>query len=206
MEMIDSGTTERPDDIRSSVFDVSVKIAGEIWELAPDHDFDPLINGEAEVDVRDASRGNARKKRNLRKSAVRAPPALHRHRSQADQEVNELYDPNKNEMYISSSVMVTYAQTATYRSLMEDGIDDPNSILQRPLETPEYRAKYVSYLQSMDFSDFENLEFVSAFMYSEFPTTSPTPLTPPSETAEVSDVVTPDKPTWNPTKFGTKDF
>ena len=55
---------------------------------------------------------------------------------------------------------------------------DPNFIMRRPLETPEYRADYVAYLRSMDFTNFGDLEYVSNFMYSEFPTLSPTTLMP----------------------------
>jgi hypothetical protein len=42
---------EESDVVRSSIFDVLVTIAEEVWELAPEHDFDPLVAGE--VDVRD---------------------------------------------------------------------------------------------------------------------------------------------------------
>jgi len=181
--MVNSGKAGHPDEVRLSVYDVSVTISGETWEMAPDHDFAPLTAGEAEgieVDVRDA-KDNSRR-RNLRRSA-RHLPAFHR-RTQDE---------------VKDSVMVTYTQTSTYRSSAD--IDDPNEIIRRPLETAEYRADYVTYLRSRDFADFGDLEYVSAFMFSEFPTASPTQLTPPV----VSDMTTPDT-TLNPTEPGTKNF
>ena len=154
-EMIDSGTTG-PDAIRSSVFDVEVTISGEDWEEAPEHDFDPLVAGD--VEARDADA-----RRNLRIGA-RASTAVAR-RTQVGM------DPSK-------IIMVTYSQTYTYRLSLDFVNDDPNFIMRRPLETPEYRADYVAYLRSMDFTDFGDLEYVSNFMYSEFPTPSPTTLEP----------------------------
>ena len=76
----------------------------------------------------------------------------------------------------SKIMMVTYSQTYTYRSSLDDVNDNPNIILRRPLEFPEYQADYVVYLRSMDFSVFGGLEYVSNFLFANFPTLSPATL------------------------------
>ena len=177
---ISSGTagTSGSDDVRSSVFDVSVSISGEVWEMAPEHDFDPLVEGE--VDIRGAD-----ERRNLRiRGGASAPAAaavaLRRRRAQVG------IDPSK-------IVMVTYSQTSTYRSSLDVvNDDDPIVIMRRPLETPEYRADYVVYMRSMDFTDFGGLEYVSNFMFTEFPSPAPTTLRP------TESPVTPGEPTMPP--------
>jgi hypothetical protein len=147
---------EESDAVRSSIFDVSVTIAEEVWEMAPEHDFDPLVAGE--VDVRDADA----RWRNLRRGGRSSVAAR---RAQVGM------DPSK-------ILMVTYSQVFTYRSSPDAVNDDPNIIMQRPLETSEYRADYVVFLRSMDFAAFGDLEYVSNFMYTVFPTRSPTTLKP----------------------------
>src|SRR6056300_541198 len=45
----------------------------------------------------------------------------------------------------TDGVMITYSQEITYRSNLSVLNNDPRLISQRPLETAEYRAEYVSY-------------------------------------------------------------
>jgi hypothetical protein len=119
------------DQLRKEVFDVSVSIENPVQDVAPSHDFNPLVVGEF-------NRGS----RNLQEK--------------------------------KNGVMITYSQDFVYRSNLNVLNDDPRLISQRPLETAEYRAAYVSYLRSADFPTFADLEYASKFLYSEFPTPAPT--------------------------------
>lgn len=121
------------DQLRREVFDVSVTIENPVVDLAPSHEFNPMVVGELD-------RGSLR--RNLQET--------------------------------KSGVMITYSQDITYRSNLNVLNDDPRVISQRPLETAQYRAEYVSYLRSLDFPTYADLEYASKFLYSEFPTPAPT--------------------------------
>ena len=154
-EMLDDGI-RGPDTIRNSVYDVSIEIIDEVMEEAPVHEFNPMV--VQSVNVRDGDR----KKRNLRNTKK----TEERRRTQQQQEGNGGIDPTK-------VIMITYSQSTTYRSSLVVINDDPNLIVRRPLETPEYRAEYVSYLRSANFDIFGDLEYVSRFLYTEFPTAAP---------------------------------
>ena len=172
-KMVDAGDVGS-DQIRASVYDVIVEIEGEVADMAPDHDFSPLVVGAAEV----KTSGN---RRNLRSNAT----------TQQDiRQTQEQVGLDPNEM-----IMITYSQTAEYRSSLDVINDDPSLIYRRPLETPEYRAEYVNYLRAQDFATFGNLEYASMFMYTEFPTGAPS--LAPTPKPSVSPIV-PGQPTQAP--------
>jgi len=131
---------EEVDQIRKEVFDVSVSIENPVQDVAPSHEFNPMVVGD-EIVV-----GSERGSRNLRRNLQQA----------------------------KNGTMITYSQDFVYRSNLTVLNDDPRLIAQRPLETAEYRAEYVSFLRSADFATFADLEFASKFLYSEFPTPAPT--------------------------------
>jgi hypothetical protein len=73
----------------------------------------------------------------------------------------------------TAQTMISFNQTSSYRSYLDVINDDPQLITRRPLETPQYRAEYVSYLRSADFSTYGSLSFVSNMLYTDFPTPAP---------------------------------
>jgi hypothetical protein len=125
------------DQIRKEVFDVSVKIEDPVQNVAPIHDFNPLVVGEFD-------RGS---RRNFQTNST-------------------------------NGVMITYSQEIEFRSNLNVSSDDSRLIFQRPLETAEYRAEYVSYLRAANTASFSDLEYASKFLYSEFPTPAPTTTEP----------------------------
>ena len=152
-QMLDEGDVADVDQIRSRVFDVEVEISDEVVAAAPVHDFEPLA-----TDQQSRLRG-----RLLQTEMTEA-------------EITGI-DPAR-------TIMITYSQTSRYLTTL-DVINDDSSmlVLRRPLETPEYRAEYVQYLRSVDFNTFRDLEFVSVFLFTEFPTAAPTgiPTATPTE-------------------------
>ena len=153
-----------PDTIRNSVTDVSIEIMNEVMEEAPVHEFNPMV--VRSVNVRE---GDRKKKRNLRTTTN-------------NNKAEERRTQQEGGIDLTKVIMITYSQTTTYRSSLVVINDDPNLIVRRPLETPEYRAEYVSYLRSANFDIFGDLEYVSRFLYTEFPTMAPsgTPTEEPS--------------------------
>ena len=95
----------------------------------------------------------------------------------------------------NAQTMIMFDQTSTYRSYLNVLNDDPQLITRRPLETPEYRAEYVTYLRSVDFDVYGNLTFVSHMLYTDFPTPAPS-LSPTPEPS--SSPVEPGEPTLPP--------
>jgi hypothetical protein len=94
-----------------------------------------------------------------------------------------------------SETMITFDQTSSFRSYLDVLNDDPQLITRRPLETPVYRAEYVTYLRSLDFETYGNLTFVSHILYTDFPT--PAPSLSPTPEPSLSPVV-PGEPTLPP--------
>lgn len=75
----------------------------------------------------------------------------------------------------NAQTMISFDQSSSYRSSLDVLNDDPQLITRRPLETPEYRAAYVTYLRSIDFDVYGDLTFVSHMLYTDFPTPAPSP-------------------------------
>lgn len=189
-DMLDAGDTGS-DTVRASLYDVTVVITGEEMEEAPPHDYTPLFEGEI-----GAESGN---RRNLRRSArfgidgTHVPP---NQESAALRRTQTGIDPSK-------TVMITYSQSSTYRSSPELTIEDPSVVMRLPLETSEYRAGYVNYLRSRDTTTFQNLEYASQFMFTEFPTAAPAGIVTLKPTGSP---VVPGEPTVSPTLNPTENF
>lgn len=102
-----------------------------------------------------------------------------------DHDFNPLNDPSKKRNLRqvrrvqvetdtrNAQTMITFDQTSTFRSYLDVLNEDPQLITRRPLETPVYRAEYVTYLRSVDFDTYGNLTFVSHMLYTDFPTPAP---------------------------------
>ena len=95
----------------------------------------------------------------------------------------------------NAQTMISFDQSSSYRSYLDVLNDDPQLITRRPLETPEYRAAYVTYLRSVDFDVYGDLTFVSHMLYTDFPTPAPS-LSPTPEPS--SSPVEPGMPTMPP--------
>ncbi|KAL9184576.1 hypothetical protein ACHAXT_012546 [Thalassiosira profunda] len=149
-----------PDQIRSKVYDAAVQIEGATVEMAPAHEFNPLVVGEV---ARSDARGIGGR-RNLRSRASDG----------GDNATARALQATDADVDADRMIMITYSQTIAYRSGLDVLNEDARLIAQRPLGTPEYRAEYVSHLRSSDFATFGDLEYASRFMYTAFPTPAPT--------------------------------
>lgn len=184
-EMLDKGDTGS-DEIRASLYDVTVVITDEEIDEAPPHDYTPILEGEIGVE---------NNRRHLRRSAIGSKGNIN-HPSSPIRRTQTGIDPSK-------TVMITYAQSSTYRSPPDLVIEDPSIVMRLPLETSEYRADYVNYLRARDYGAFQNLEYASQFLYTEFPTAAPTGIVTPKPTGSP---VVPGEPTVTPTLSPTEDF
>jgi hypothetical protein len=77
------------------------------------------------------------------------------------------------ETNLNAQTMIIFDQTSSFRSYLDVLNNDPQLITRRPLETPVYRAEYVTYLRSVDFDVYANLTFASHMLYTDFPTPAP---------------------------------
>jgi hypothetical protein len=171
-----SATTSGKDVIRIGVYDVSVEMQNIVQEMAPEHDFNPLIAGE---DIA------GRKLLQLEAVDTFDPMWLN----------GQVRGLQATDGESKPMVMITYQQLTSYRSTLDVINEGSQYITRRPLETPRYRAEYVSYLRAQDYATFGSLEFVSHFLYTEFPTAAPSgsPTLKPSTSP-----VEPGKPTLPP--------
>ena len=187
-EMLDAGDAGS-DTVRASLYDVTVVIAGETMDEAPPHDYAPVLDGEIGVE---------NDRRHLRRSAssVGRRSNTKYASSSAARRTQTGIDPSK-------TVMITYSQSSTYRSPPELVIEDPSIVMRLPLDTSEYRADYVNYLRARDYATFQNLEYASQFLFTEFPTAAPVGIV---TTKPTGGPVVPGEPTVAPTLSPTEDF